>query len=603
MFAPPVVKPRKSPAGSAAARPVGRSASLDQATLQRSFGNQAINRLFSHTPVPTTLKVGSVDDPVEQEADRVADRIISTPENTTNSARPSLMNGSQAPRVSSRDEVPSIAPPSVHEVLRSPGQPLEGEMRTFMESRLGHDLSDVRVHSDHKAGDSARAVRSLAYTVGNHLVFGANQYSPTALPSRRLIAHELAHFVQQRLAGGTAVLRRQPAPTLEATGTPVDTSTRAHYSAPEEQDLAVNLVEMADRGTRDFAPYTAAIRAASPPQKRYVYRNPYLLGRLAETLDLASFDKCVALLTPDARGRVLAGMARLQKKYGLGEVSEEGAQWSERELAIVDRAYSKMTKDEQEMLRGIQLIRKKEVGGDVRHGKKITFTALTTGGRKMEFTREALNDPISALHEAGHLIQQKQPRVRMDALRASKTFKSMESARQRFNAASEAAGRDRTANPAFADSVNKMLKAVHALVDCPADAVQDNIDRLNMAESQADLDRANEHSPPRLEAHDRLKEYAITVEQWATEKQAIDRLPADVEKSFLDIVKKEKLATRDFVPFTQYVADSWPEHPEEFLVQCYATWRSNPDYMRKRAPKLFQWFEAGGHRGMGNLTK
>ncbi len=88
-------------------------------------------------------------------------------------------------------------PPIVHEVLRSPGQPLDENTREFMESRFGHDFSQVRVHTDAKAAKSARAVNALAYTVGRDVAFGAGQYAPTLADRRRLIAHELTHIVQQ----------------------------------------------------------------------------------------------------------------------------------------------------------------------------------------------------------------------------------------------------------------------------------------------------------------------------------------------------------------------------------------------------------------------
>ncbi|MGB9632210.1 MAG: DUF4157 domain-containing protein [Chloroflexaceae bacterium] len=88
-------------------------------------------------------------------------------------------------------------PPIVHEVLRSPGQPLDAETRAFMEPRFGHDFSRVRVHTDARAAESARAVNALAYTVGRDVVFGAGQYAPGASAGRRLLAHELAHVVQQ----------------------------------------------------------------------------------------------------------------------------------------------------------------------------------------------------------------------------------------------------------------------------------------------------------------------------------------------------------------------------------------------------------------------
>ena len=88
-------------------------------------------------------------------------------------------------------------PPIVHEVLRSPGQPLDVATRAFMEPRFGHDFSGVRVHTDAKAAESARAVNALAYTVGRNVVFGAGQYLPQTNAGQRLLAHELTHTVQQ----------------------------------------------------------------------------------------------------------------------------------------------------------------------------------------------------------------------------------------------------------------------------------------------------------------------------------------------------------------------------------------------------------------------
>lgn len=91
-----------------------------------------------------------------------------------------------------------IVPQSVHEVLGSPGQPLNTSTRSFMESRLGHDFSNVRVHTDTRAAESARAVNALAYTVGRNIVFGSGHYAPGTSEGKRLVAHELTHVVQQR---------------------------------------------------------------------------------------------------------------------------------------------------------------------------------------------------------------------------------------------------------------------------------------------------------------------------------------------------------------------------------------------------------------------
>ena len=98
---------------------------------------------------------------------------------------------------------PSPVPPVVHEVLRSPGEPLDPTARSFIEPRFGHDFGRVRVHADEKAAESARAVNALAYVAGAHAVFGAGRYAPGTQAGRRLLAHELAHVVQHGRSGET----------------------------------------------------------------------------------------------------------------------------------------------------------------------------------------------------------------------------------------------------------------------------------------------------------------------------------------------------------------------------------------------------------------
>jgi outer membrane protein OmpA-like peptidoglycan-associated protein len=66
-----------------------------------------------------------------------------------------------------------------------------------MEPRFGHDFSNVRIHTGSQAAESARAVNALAYTVGHNVIFGSGQYAPATQAGRQLLAHELAHTVQQ----------------------------------------------------------------------------------------------------------------------------------------------------------------------------------------------------------------------------------------------------------------------------------------------------------------------------------------------------------------------------------------------------------------------
>jgi len=89
------------------------------------------------------------------------------------------------------------APKLVHEVLRSPGRPLDAAAKRAMETHLGHDFSSVRVHTDSRAAASADAVGAQAYTVGREIVFGAGEYRPATAAGKQLLRHELVHVAQQ----------------------------------------------------------------------------------------------------------------------------------------------------------------------------------------------------------------------------------------------------------------------------------------------------------------------------------------------------------------------------------------------------------------------
>jgi hypothetical protein len=104
-------------------------------------------------------------------------------------------------------------PPIVQTALSTSGQPLEPGLRQQMESRFGHDFSEVRVHTDSQGEQSARAIRAKAYTVGNDIVFGEGRYEPETGEGKRLIAHELVHVVQQGRGGSAPPL--DPSSSLE----------------------------------------------------------------------------------------------------------------------------------------------------------------------------------------------------------------------------------------------------------------------------------------------------------------------------------------------------------------------------------------------------
>lgn len=139
------------------------------------------------------LIIGASDNPLEQEADRIADRVLAAPTQPAVTSAPPRIQ-----RVAEQSAEHSVAAPdSVDRVLASPGKPLDPALRQEMERSFGRDFSRVRVHSGGAAEQSAREVSARAYTVGHNIVFGAGQFAPRTHEGRRLIAHELTHVVQQ----------------------------------------------------------------------------------------------------------------------------------------------------------------------------------------------------------------------------------------------------------------------------------------------------------------------------------------------------------------------------------------------------------------------
>jgi hypothetical protein len=198
---------------------------------QQYLGNQAVLRRLKSGLDPAAsafrsqpqLRITTPHDLSEQEAHRVAEQIVVMRQGHWNP--PSISSKgygiqrkcacggtcedckTQQP---SEDEIlqtkpanagatnPGQLPPIVHQVLSSPGQPLDASTRSFMEPRFGHDFSQVRVHADAAAGESARAIQARAYTAGNQVVFDSGAYRPETHEGKELLAHELTHTLQQK---------------------------------------------------------------------------------------------------------------------------------------------------------------------------------------------------------------------------------------------------------------------------------------------------------------------------------------------------------------------------------------------------------------------
>jgi hypothetical protein len=173
-----------------------------------------------HTcPIQKKLEISEPGDEYEREADRVAEQVtrMVPPDEEEDKEEHCLQSScSQTMQRNATDtNAPAEIPPIVDEVLRSPGQPLDTTTRASMEPRLGCDFSQVRVHTDIRASESARALNALAYTVGHDMVFDTGQYAPEMVKGKRLLAHELTHVMQQR----NPHVMRQAAPGIRVAAT------------------------------------------------------------------------------------------------------------------------------------------------------------------------------------------------------------------------------------------------------------------------------------------------------------------------------------------------------------------------------------------------
>jgi Domain of unknown function (DUF4157) len=193
---------------------------LENTSLVGASGDAAARTKPSLLPLQPKARIGAVDDPLEHEADRIADRVLHIPEAAPRPAARLPAGGDSVQRKYSSGEgcdscrseaagddhgpvrmKPSVAalaaarsvpPPIVHDVLGSPGRPLDAATSAFFEPRLGRDLGEVRVHTDARARESAARLNADAYTVGDDLVFAPGRHAPQTQQGKHLAAHKLS---------------------------------------------------------------------------------------------------------------------------------------------------------------------------------------------------------------------------------------------------------------------------------------------------------------------------------------------------------------------------------------------------------------------------
>jgi hypothetical protein len=192
-----------------------------------ALGNQAMQRLLHAKAIQAKLNISTAGDKYEQEADRVAETVtrmndagaagsIGVSSLSSVSAVQRMCQGCEEEKEEQflqAKEMPGHqveAAPHLQSrinALHGEGRPLSASERQFFEPRFGQDFSQVRIHSDARAAESAQALKARAYTRGQDIIFRAGQYAPSTIEGRRLIAHELTHVLQQQ--GGVQRIQRK----------------------------------------------------------------------------------------------------------------------------------------------------------------------------------------------------------------------------------------------------------------------------------------------------------------------------------------------------------------------------------------------------------
>ncbi len=179
---------------------------LAVADSPRAAARRAINpssaRAGSNQLLQAKLRIGARDDPLEREADRVADLVVQR--------KCAACAREEEEEETVRLKAAGTARGTAHAAIAGlgGGAPLPAGERRFFEARLGRDLGAVRVHAE---APGAAAIGARAFALGHRVAFAPGEWRPGTAEGRRLLAHELAHVIQQG-AGGEPILRRQPAP-------------------------------------------------------------------------------------------------------------------------------------------------------------------------------------------------------------------------------------------------------------------------------------------------------------------------------------------------------------------------------------------------------
>jgi hypothetical protein len=588
------------------------------------FGHD-FRRVSIHPPaagvIQTRPRIDRPGDEYEREADRVSEqvmRVSETPEHERMQTR----------RLETSDSKPTAVPAIVHEVLRSAGESLDPATRAFMEPRFGHDFSQVRVHTDSKAAESARDLDANAYTVGRNIVFGADQFRPETRAGRRLLTHELTHVVQQRLGPTCPPLQRDapqgpsPTPRQPPTAPPLprpldyDRDPKNVAPVPPGQTAASLTTLLKDKvKSGDITGF--AVRGVQTGSRAEIFLLALIYGMAQRSRWGTESDIVTAIDWPakpgdpppqgrvsvriDAQGAASAeliatgpvpaiaqttvadGSARLISDFGFASVAgwkdtpKDAAEISD-VLAALELLKSRAPQDVP-ALKGVDLIRVSSLGGqrcgEFFAGSQVALgaTADVTAFLKLADCAFGSNrvqffggGPDSPTVPASFqvILHEVGHAVETEQLRL---------AREGYVKAA-----------AELEATKKLVAGDPATYDA----------ELKEAKRKGRLKEFYKKQEATYKKNVEAQEKASAREQEESRKLAGTRDPGSQHtrrlQKFIDLVNANNIRR-----FTKYSAQNWPQNPEEFYAEAYSLWLADPAFMKTNYRGIYDFFQGGDY--------
>jgi hypothetical protein len=184
-------------------------------SLQDGIDKESLQRL----PVQRKLTIGSPNDPLEHEADAVADKVMRMPEprfiqrkcadcEEEEMLQQKPLASSITPFIQAKGNDSETASDAISQRIsstRSSGSSMDSNTQNFMESRFGKDFSNVKIHTGDYAAQLSEELNAQAFTVGNDIYFNSGRYDTGSYSGKHLLAHELTHTVQQKLTKSSQI--------------------------------------------------------------------------------------------------------------------------------------------------------------------------------------------------------------------------------------------------------------------------------------------------------------------------------------------------------------------------------------------------------------